>query len=275
MKIISILFALILVSMTTLFGQENTYEKSNYTKELSQRFLKLGNTYREAQNFDKANYNLTKGINLAKKYKQKYWIAVGYEYQGYLQRDLGQIDEAKELFLKAKSYYDQVIRQSDGSQNAIIEAINSLDKKPLATGEVQNQELTELRKENHSLKNSNTEFKSKIINLEEEIKSLKSQISVENNQPKKSQDNKALKGSGSEQKMTDSIESKKIKEPNKQKEPIELVKPLEPVESLEKPKKEAYTLPKDNTLQDSVLKTNTKPVKSKVKRPQLPTPIIK
>ncbi len=253
------------IYITTLFlfiiqliaiAQDADFDKTRYSKELSQRFLKLGNTYREAQNYDKANYYLTKGINLAKKYHQSYWIAVGYEYHGYLQRDIGNNESAKEFLLQAKSIYDKIIRQSDGSKSVIDEVINSLGEKRETSNQSQKEELLELKKENKLIKISNEEYLSKITTLEGEIKSLKEQLSQKNNKT-----NQAT--------VIDKAKDIKIITPSIITKPKAETKPDTKTETKAETKPETKLEKKAET--KSAVKTETKPETKSVEKPETKT----
>lgn len=97
--------------------------------DLGARYLKLGNTYREAGKFEKASDYLNKGKNIVEKsstWKGKYWTATAYEFYGYLFRDIGMTDEAKEYLKTAKGIFRDLISMSEGSPTAVESAINSL-----------------------------------------------------------------------------------------------------------------------------------------------------
>lgn len=110
-------------------------QKSNL--ELGIRYLKLGNSYREAQDFDKAIEFIEKGRNLVQQ-KSPYWNAVSKEYYGFFYRDLGRSkenNEEKALFLKeavssfkeALNSYRKVIKQRDGSPVAVEALLKNID----------------------------------------------------------------------------------------------------------------------------------------------------
>lgn len=113
--------------------------------DLGVRYLKLANTYREANEMNKSEEFLNKGkslVSIGNKWENKYWTAVADEYYAYLYLDLSksQNDKSnKDYFLnlaiehlnKAKSEYQKLISLKDGSQEAINEIvanINNLDK---------------------------------------------------------------------------------------------------------------------------------------------------
>lgn len=113
--------------------------------DLGVRYLKLANTYREANEMNKSEEFLNKGkslVSIGNKWENKYWTAVADEYYAYLYLDLSksQNDKSnKEYFLnlaiehlnKAKNEYQKLISLKDGSQealNEIVANINNLDK---------------------------------------------------------------------------------------------------------------------------------------------------
>lgn len=96
--------------------------------ELGKRYLKLGNTYRESGNFDKAEDYLKQGKK--KVAGDGYWSAAGDEYLGYLYRDMAGAENyssnssyflelAKEYFEKALEGYRKYVKQPDGSPSAL------------------------------------------------------------------------------------------------------------------------------------------------------------
>ena len=102
------------------FQRTNTSTSSHY--ELGKRYLKLGNTYREAKDFSNALKYLQNGQNIFKKQRnieEKYWYAVSLEYLGYYYRDLQHPHNASNLLSEAKQIFSSIITQVDGSPFAI------------------------------------------------------------------------------------------------------------------------------------------------------------
>lgn len=114
--------------------------------DLGVRYLKLANTYREANEFNKAEEYLNKGkdlVSIGNKWKNKYWTAVADEYYAYLYFDLSKVQNnndnkdyfeqlSLEHFQKAKNEYSKLVKQKDGSQEALSEIlgnIKNIDKK--------------------------------------------------------------------------------------------------------------------------------------------------
>ncbi len=109
--------------------------------DLGQRYLKLGNTYREADDFEKAEEYLSKGkkiVSSGSTWNNRYWSAVANEYFAYLYNDLSKNQKninnkdyfkqlSMEYFNKAKSQYENLIKINDGSQDAISEVMKNLN----------------------------------------------------------------------------------------------------------------------------------------------------
>lgn len=126
------------ILIITILLSFSTYAAST---DLGIRYLKLGNTYREANEFNKAEEFLNKGKNLVSvgfKWENKYWTAVADEYFAYLYNDLSKMQNDEnnknyfkqlsfEYFNKAKSQYENLVTIKDGSQDAISEVMKNLD----------------------------------------------------------------------------------------------------------------------------------------------------
>ncbi len=122
MKKITIILIFIFVGQ--LFTQDDAFN-------LAIRNIKLGNSYREAKNYDFAARFINDGMAIVEKRKNfdgKYWTATGYEYLGYLYRDMGMAKEAKKNFERAADKFKEIIKQDDGSQYAMIEVLNGLSR---------------------------------------------------------------------------------------------------------------------------------------------------
>jgi tetratricopeptide (TPR) repeat protein len=108
-----------------------------HASELGKRYLKLGNTYRESGNFDKAEEYLKQGKKLVS--NDGYWSAAASEFLGYLYRDMvasGKygdntdylLDLAKENMEKALKGFQKAVKQPDGSQIALSELMNNIEQ---------------------------------------------------------------------------------------------------------------------------------------------------
>lgn len=99
--------------------------------ELAKRYIKLGNTYREAGNFSNSAEYLKKGIQMlndSKSWDGKYWLAVAHEFYAYFYRDMNMPEESKNEFQKAHTLYRELISMEGGSNEAIKEAELNLKK---------------------------------------------------------------------------------------------------------------------------------------------------
>lgn len=101
--------------------------------ELGKRYLKLGNTYREAGDFNQAIDYLDKGYRIVSSNNDYYWIGVANEFYGYYYRDMAKKNNNSEFLRRAQNYfdaayynYDRVVRQRDGSPSVISSLKNSI-----------------------------------------------------------------------------------------------------------------------------------------------------
>ncbi len=122
MKIIKILSAfLILMTLFTL-----SLDAQRDRLELGIRYLKLGNSYREAREWNQATDYLKKGYDVVRNLRNEYWTAVAHEYWGYFYRDAAKVNNLNESFQDAINSFDQaieiyrdIISQKDGSNIAV------------------------------------------------------------------------------------------------------------------------------------------------------------
>lgn len=70
------------------------------------RYAKVGNSLREANQFEQAEYYLKRGLDEARQAKDRYWEAVTQEYLGLLYRDTNRNVEAVRSFNKAVELYN-------------------------------------------------------------------------------------------------------------------------------------------------------------------------
>jgi len=118
---------LIVILALSVLGSIDSLSQSSQ-KELGIRYLKLGNSYREARDYDNATRFLQKGLNLAG--SDEYWKAVALEYMGYMERDkafsgsqtdITALKKARNYLADAYDIYDRIITMEDGSPNALQE----------------------------------------------------------------------------------------------------------------------------------------------------------
>ncbi len=145
--------------------------------EVTERYLKLGNTYREAKQFDIALIYLNKGLTLAQNSNNKYWTAVAYEYKGYLYRDSGDLLSAREYLEKAKIIFERIIKMEKGSNEAIDMVIQELNKKTVILDNSKSM-ITPL--EVTRMKQDIDGYKLRISNLEKENAELKQKKLISN-----------------------------------------------------------------------------------------------
>jgi len=99
-----------------------------HANELGKRYIKLGNTYRESGNYEKAEEYLTQGMKLLK--NDLYWKSTAHEFMGYMYRDMvtsGNYNDnaeyfealAKENFENALAGFRKAVKQNDGSPSAL------------------------------------------------------------------------------------------------------------------------------------------------------------
>lgn len=94
--------------------------------DIAIRRIKIGNTYRETNQFKEAERNLISGLSLVQQQKDRYWEAVACENLGLLYMDLEDSLKAIRYFDNALSIYQQL--NLDGSRIAIQQLGESLKK---------------------------------------------------------------------------------------------------------------------------------------------------
>ena len=193
MKLLKCLILFLMINIT-LNAQDIRTPLSVQMKKLKNveqgvKYLKLGNTYREGKNFHKAIEYLDKGMTITQ--SSPYWQAVGYEYLGYYYRDMGNNQESMSYFKKAKSIYDRILTQKDGSGKAIELSLNgdnmthdfqNSDSK-VKIAEL-NQTINELSQIIENQNNEITELKLKLSNINKPTTSPKSDV-IKNTKSKK------------------------------------------------------------------------------------------
>jgi Leucine-rich repeat (LRR) protein len=152
--------------------------------ELGIRYLKLGNTYREARDYERAETNLLKGLEMVTANNSVYWEAAAYEFMGYMYRDQGLAPEARSYLQKAQELFSQVIAQEGGSNEALPKAMNSLDD-PTRMNAPSNDML--MSDSTEAMRNENTQT---LNNLRRKI----DEVSEENR--RLMQENEALRNGG-------------------------------------------------------------------------------
>ena len=151
---------------------------------LGVRYLKLGNSYREARNYDLSQTYLKKGLDMVRN-RNTYWEAAGYEYLGLLYRDMGDRQMSLEYLRTAASLYDRVVnmRNNMGSDEVLRSVIADVEQgaqAPPGTPRLPYPvvEDTRLQDENRRLQDENRTLMSKINDLEARIRQLEAGLSA-------------------------------------------------------------------------------------------------
>lgn len=103
MKKYLLLFFMGLFIMTAA-GAQDYYKKINNAL----RYIKLGNTLREAQQYDLSEKYLRQGLQIITEQGDKYWEAATYENLGLLYKDQDKPEDAARYFNKALAIYHQL-----------------------------------------------------------------------------------------------------------------------------------------------------------------------
>lgn len=90
--------------VTGIAGAQDYYKKINNAL----RYIKLGNTLREAQQYDLSEKYLRQGLQIITEQGDKYWEAATYENLGLLYKDQDKPEDAARYFNKALAIYRQL-----------------------------------------------------------------------------------------------------------------------------------------------------------------------
>jgi Tetratricopeptide repeat len=99
-----ILFFFIGLLVISTAGAQDYYRKVNNAL----RYIKLGNTLREAQQYDLSERYLRQGLQIITVQGDKYWEAAAYENLGLLFKDQDKAEDATRYFNKALAIYRQL-----------------------------------------------------------------------------------------------------------------------------------------------------------------------
>jgi Leucine-rich repeat (LRR) protein len=120
---IILLFGLLILLTYNLFAENDNIEQA-------QRYLKLANTYLQANNTESAmlNYNKAKEI-IVKNYNKnlKYWDAAADETLGNIYLKLGNLPLAKLSYQTALNKYKKILDEKGNSPEAIKMILESID----------------------------------------------------------------------------------------------------------------------------------------------------
>jgi tetratricopeptide (TPR) repeat protein len=75
---------------------------------IAQKYVKIGNTLREAKQYEESERYLEKGLKAAQAVKDRYWTAAAYENLGFLNRDRNDFSNASYYFSKSIELFNQV-----------------------------------------------------------------------------------------------------------------------------------------------------------------------
>lgn len=113
--------------LVQLFGLLTVFTTLTYAQpDIAIRRIKIGNTYRETNQFKEAERNLISGLSLVQQHKDKYWEAVACENLGLLYRELEDSLKAVRYFDTASRIYQQL--RLDGSRLAMQQLSESMRK---------------------------------------------------------------------------------------------------------------------------------------------------
>lgn len=152
---------------------------------LGVRYLKLGNSYREARNYDLSQTYLKKGLDMLRN-RNAYWEATAYEYLGLLYRDMGDRQMALEYLRTAASLYDRVVnmRNNQGSDEVLRSVIADVEQGTSGAriGAIPAPALAPnnapLQDENRRLQDENRALIARINDLEARIRQLETGLSA-------------------------------------------------------------------------------------------------
>jgi hypothetical protein len=141
------------------------------------RYLKLGNTYREARQYALAQSYLRYGLDIVRARGSRYWEAVGNEYAGLVFRDMGDNLTALDYMRQAEYLYRSVLSpmRTETSIDAIrkmrydVELDNRYSWQPIQYS-ASNSSLYAYQTENQRLRDINRALQVRIADLETRIR---------------------------------------------------------------------------------------------------------
>jgi hypothetical protein len=151
----------------------------NTSLEAGVRYLKLGNTYREARKYGLAQLYLRYGLDIVRAQGSRYWEAVGNEYAGLVFRDIGDNLTALDYMRQAEYLYRSVLNpmRTETSIDAIrkmrydVEMDNRYAWQPIQYSE-SNSSLYAYQTENQRLRDINRALQVRITDLETRIRAM-------------------------------------------------------------------------------------------------------
>ena len=112
-----VICALLLVFGTSIFAQQ---------PKMAIRQIKIGNTYRETNQYEEAEKALHTGLDLVRQQRDRYWEAVACENLGLLYRDMDDSIQAVHFFESAMRIYQEM--NLGGSRLAMFQLSQSIRK---------------------------------------------------------------------------------------------------------------------------------------------------
>jgi tetratricopeptide (TPR) repeat protein len=162
------------ISLPSELSRFDTW-RANTNLEMGVRYLKLGNTYREARQYGLAQSYLRYGLDIVRAQGNRYWEAVGNEYAGLVFRDMGDNLTALDYLRQAEFMYREVLTpmRSETSVDAIrkmrydVELDNRYGLQP-----IQDNTLYAYQTENQRLRDINRALQLRITDLETRIRAM-------------------------------------------------------------------------------------------------------
>jgi tetratricopeptide (TPR) repeat protein len=125
-----LLFFVGLLAMSTVSAQDY-YRKINNAL----RYMKVGNSLREAQQYDLSEKYLRKSLQIITEQGDKYWQAAAYENLGLLYKDQDKPDDAARYFNKALTIYRQL--KMNLSEKALEQMLTGAEGKEQSYGGIE------------------------------------------------------------------------------------------------------------------------------------------
>lgn len=110
-----------------LFSLLTVFQVSYAQPNQAIRYIKIGNTYRETNQYKEAERALTTGLATIRQQRDRYWEAVAYENMGLLYRDMEDSLKALRYFDSASRIYQQL--NLEGSRISMVQLGESIRKR--------------------------------------------------------------------------------------------------------------------------------------------------
>jgi tetratricopeptide (TPR) repeat protein len=88
--------------------------------------LGLGDIYREIKDYENAEKYLSEGLQGVIRVGDKYWIAMGCRYSGWLLQDKGDKKSAREYYTRAYNLFKSI--GAEGYAQSVLNDLKELDK---------------------------------------------------------------------------------------------------------------------------------------------------